>query len=314
MSRTAVLLMAYGSPRTPDEIEPYFTDIRGGQTFDELFQALDGLQEMPLDYQLLFIEAADEDIVRRYKELAEIERGSLDGMAAALGGLFDALPDVQAWVKDAHRRYLWVNRTFLLNYGMNDLSEVLGRTDDALSPPHLAAQFRSGDEAVLQGESVHGRLELVGRFDHTAAWCFTSKLPVRNERGRIIGTAGITRALNAEQIETRKDLRLGVVIALMTRRMSGPVTNAEMAQAAGMSERAFERSFAREYGLPPQQYLKRLRIQTACRALVDTRESIADIALRHGFADQSHFTRELRRMAGVTPGRYREQYAPQPSR
>lgn len=40
------------------------TDIRGGQTFDELFQALDGLQEMHLDYQLLFIEAADEDIVR----------------------------------------------------------------------------------------------------------------------------------------------------------------------------------------------------------------------------------------------------------
>ena len=31
MSRTAVLLMAYGSPRTPDEIEPYFTDIRGGR-------------------------------------------------------------------------------------------------------------------------------------------------------------------------------------------------------------------------------------------------------------------------------------------
>ena len=37
------------------------TDIRGGQTFDELFQALDSLTEMHLEYQLLFIEAADED-------------------------------------------------------------------------------------------------------------------------------------------------------------------------------------------------------------------------------------------------------------
>ena len=44
------------------------TDIRGGQTYDELFQALDSLTEMHLEYQLLFIEAADEDIVRRYKE------------------------------------------------------------------------------------------------------------------------------------------------------------------------------------------------------------------------------------------------------
>ena len=239
---------------------------------------------------------------------------SFHGMVAALSGLFDVLPDVQAWLKDARRHYLWVNRTFLLNYGMSDLSEVLGKTDDDLSPPHLAGQFRAGDEAVLSGDPVHGRLELVGRFDHTASWCFTSKLPVRNAKGLIIGTAGITRALNAEQIDERKDLRLGVVIALMTRRIGEPVTNADMARTAGMSERAFERSFAREYGLPPQQYLKRLRIQTACRALVDTRESIADIALRYGFADQSHFTRELRRMVGLTPGRYREKFAPHPAR
>ena len=44
------------------------TDIRGGQTFDELFQALDELKEMKLDYQLLFVEASDEVIINRYKE------------------------------------------------------------------------------------------------------------------------------------------------------------------------------------------------------------------------------------------------------
>ena len=44
------------------------TDIRGGQTFDELFQALDELEKMDLRYQLLFIEAADEVIISRYKE------------------------------------------------------------------------------------------------------------------------------------------------------------------------------------------------------------------------------------------------------
>lgn len=44
------------------------TDIRGGQTFDELFQALDELTAMNLDYQLLFVEASDEVIIKRYKE------------------------------------------------------------------------------------------------------------------------------------------------------------------------------------------------------------------------------------------------------
>ena len=82
-----------------------------------------------------------------------------------------------------------------------------------------------------------------------------------------------------------------------------------MAKAAGMSSRAFERTFLREYGLPPQQYLKRLRIQTACRLLVDTRESIASIAQRCGFADQSHLTREFRRVTESTPAAYRSEYA-----
>ena len=44
------------------------TDIRGGQTFDELFQTLDSLKELDLEYQLLYIEASDEAIINRYKE------------------------------------------------------------------------------------------------------------------------------------------------------------------------------------------------------------------------------------------------------
>ena len=226
----------------------------------------------------------------------------------ALRDLFDVLPDVQAWIKDAKRRYLWVNRTFLLNYGLHHLDEVLGKTDDDLSPAHLATHFREGDESVLAGHTVQGRLELVGRYDHTAQWCFTTKRQVLDAKGRVVGTAGITRALDATQIDQRSDIRLGVVIALMTRRLGKTVTNAEMARTAGMSARALERSFHREYGLPPQQYLKRLRIQTACRLLVDTRESIAHIGLRCGFADQSHLTREFRRVTGLTPGSYRDKY------
>jgi AraC family transcriptional regulator len=43
--------------------------------------------------------------------------------------------------------------------------------------------------------------------------------------------------------------------------------------------------------------------------LVDTRESIAAIAHRCGFADQSHLTREFRRVTRETPGAYREEYS-----
>jgi transcriptional regulator GlxA family with amidase domain len=72
--------------------------------------------------------------------------------------------------------------------------------------------------------------------------------------------------------------------------------------------RAFERAFAAEYGVPPQHYLKRLRLQIASRRLVATRENLAEIAAACGFADQSHFTREFRRLTGMTPGKYRDAY------
>ena len=229
--------------------------------------------------------------------------------AFALRGLFDEMPGTQSWIKNAERRYLWVNRGFLQNYGMSELEEVLGKTDDDLSPPHLAAHFREGDEAVLAGRSVRNRLERVGRYDHTAAWCVTTKLPVIGEKGQAVGTVGITRILDPDEISRRTDIRLGVVISLMTRRSGGRLTNTELARATGLSIRAFERAFAAEYGLPPQQYLKRLRLQTASRRLVASRETIAEIAAGSGFSDQSHFTREFRRVTGMTPGRYRETYA-----
>jgi AraC-like DNA-binding protein len=47
----------------------------------------------------------------------------------------------------------------------------------------------------------------------------------------------------------------------------------------------------------------------ASRALVYTRQSLAEVALGCGFSDQSHFTREFRRHFGRTPREYREHYA-----
>ena len=44
------------------------TDIRGGQNFDSLFEALDTLKEMHCEYDILFMEASDECIINRYKE------------------------------------------------------------------------------------------------------------------------------------------------------------------------------------------------------------------------------------------------------
>jgi AraC-like DNA-binding protein len=219
--------------------------------------------------------------------------------------LLEVMPDVQAWMKDRAGRYLWVNTSFLMNYGLTRLSQVVGKADRDLSPGHLAAHFEDGDQAVLSDCPVNHRLELVGRYDHSAHWCRTTKLPVRDDRGRLIGTVGFTRRLTAAEIGQMAEIPLGSVIATMIRKLGAKITSGELARAAGTSVRGLERAFDREYGLSPRQYLRRLRMQTACQQLVSTRSPLAQVADRCGFADQSHFNRDFKRMTGLTPRAYR---------
>lgn len=228
---------------------------------------------------------------------------TLDGLP--FRELLEVMPDVQAWRKDRDSRYVWVNRAFLMNYGLVRMGQVVGKTDHDLSPAHLAAYFQEGDQAVLAGRPVNHRLELVGRYDHSAHWCRTTKLATYGPSGRPNGTVGFTRKLVAAEIEQMAEIPLGAVVATMIRKIGRKITSAEMAKAAGTSVRGLERAFGRDYGLSPQQYLRRLRMQTACQLLVSSNLALAQVAERCGFADQSHFTRDFRSLTGMTPRAYR---------
>lgn len=233
----------------------------------------------------------------------------LVGLQFDLAQLFDALEDVQFWVKDRAGRYCTMNRACLLNYGLNGPSQAVGLTDFDLSPPHIATQFRLDDERVLQGATIVNRIELVGRFDHTAVWCVTNKIPLRDPRGRIVGTAGVARPLQAGAgLQGGPGMGLVPALAFMREHLAGHVPNADLARACALSLRVFLRRFRAEFGLTPHAYLRRLRVRLACRPLVYSDAPLAAIATEHGFSDQSHFGREFRREIGMTPAKYRRHF------
>ena len=235
---------------------------------------------------------------------------SVQGLGKAICELFDHLENVQFWIKDRHCRYCWVNRGFLMNYSLEKLDQVLGKTDFDLSPAHLADQYQVDDARVLRGKAIRGRVELVGRFDHTASWSVTDKLPVRNQNGRIVGTVGITRpAQRSPKPLDGGEANLGRVIGMIRSDSAASWSNRILAKAANLSVRAFERHFRAKFGMTPHQYILRLRVRLASHALVYSSSSLAEIAASQGFADQSHFTREFRRETGLAPGAYRKRYA-----
>ncbi|WP_406372869.1 AraC family transcriptional regulator [Streptomyces sp. NBC_00647] len=63
------------------------------------------------------------------------------------------------------------------------------------------------------------------------------------------------------------------------------------------------RAFSGAFGIAPHQYLMSRRVDRARRLLLDGRPP-GEVAITTGFYDQSHLTRQFRRLVGVTPGRY----------
>jgi len=74
-----------------------------------------------------------------------------------------------------------------------------------------------------------------------------------------------------------------------------------VARALGMSERSLHRELVRWSGLAPKPLARILRMQRCLAALRAGRLPLALLALRLGYADQAHMTRELKALAGVTP-------------
>jgi AraC family transcriptional regulator len=85
------------------------------------------------------------------------------------------------------------------------------------------------------------------------------------------------------------------------------ISLAELAEATGVSVSHFEVLFKRSTGVSPHQYLLRCRVGRAKELLRFGDLSLADVAARVGFCDQSHFTRHFKRIVGVTPSVYREE-------
>jgi AraC family transcriptional regulator len=81
----------------------------------------------------------------------------------------------------------------------------------------------------------------------------------------------------------------------------------DLAAIADLSAKHFARAFRQSTGMPPHRWLIERRIDRAKALLVGDDQSLAEIALTCGFADQSHFTAAFRKVVGATPGSYRRE-------
>jgi len=114
--------------------------------------------------------------------------------------LMENTPD-HIYFKDEQGRFIRVNRAMAKDLGLKDPAEVIGKKDSDYFAPAVAMGFAEEERLVRQtGAAILAKEEHTIWPDSREAWESTTKLPLRDRNGQIIGTFGISRDITANKI------------------------------------------------------------------------------------------------------------------
>ncbi len=118
----------------------------------------------------------------------------------SLQSLIDAVPDT-LWVKDPQSRFVVANAATARRLRRVTPQELIGKSDLDFLPSGLAQKFRADERDVIEtGRAMIDREECVPSLDGGEAWAATTKVPLRNERGEIVGLIGVSRDVTARRL------------------------------------------------------------------------------------------------------------------
>ena len=223
--------------------------------------------------------------------------------------LFDYLPDVAFFVKDSNFRIMGASRLFFERFGFSAESEIIGKDDFELFPARLAETFRKDDQAVL--ESGEPRLNLVELFFNRQGipdWFVTNKLPLFDSNGKSIGIMGTTASIETRKALLQPFLNLEKAVSFIKNHFREKISVEELANHVHMSARQLHRRFCEAFGVGPQSFILKLRIQAACEALQHEGALIGNVAQDLGFCDQSAFTQAFHKHIGLTPRQFQMEF------
>ena len=231
---------------------------------------------------------------------------TLDGMPP-LDSLFDGVPDIVFFIKDAQGRYMAVNETLATRCGLPDKSAAIGLTAEQLFPPPLGDGFAAQDRGILKsGRGIRDHLELHLYAGGRRGWCLTFKEPVRGRDGRIAGVCGISRDLHGPHDRQEDFAAMSKALDHIHKHFDEPLRLPQLADMAGLSVYQFDQRIRALFHVTAGQYLVKVRIDAACERLSLTAEPIAQIALYCGYSDQSAFSRQFKQAVGISPLAYRK--------
>jgi PAS domain S-box-containing protein len=175
----------------------------GGSEFEKRYIAKDGTviwalvtvsSVVELDSGQTFHVTQIQDITQR----KEAERALLEERQL-IKALLETTPD-QIYFKDLESRFIRISHHQAARFGLANPDDALGKTDfDFFTDEHARQAFEDEQEIIRTGEPILNLEERETYSDRPDAWVSTTKLPLRDESGAIIGTFGISRDITARK-------------------------------------------------------------------------------------------------------------------
>ena len=229
--------------------------------------------------------------------------------------LFENIPGVYFFFKDRESRFMGGSAGFAQLMGEPTINSLIGKTDYDYSPKFLADVFFKDEKQVMEtGEAMLNKIELVPAANGTLDWLRTSKIPLFGMSGEVVGSAGITRIVRDTESVYADHPEMRDVVRYLLANYNKKILASDMAAVVGISVSSLERLFRKTFGFTPLMYLRRVRLNAACRLLRDTSLELSKIAVRCGFNDQTNMTRAFRLELNITPMRYRRSFQNLPKR
>jgi PAS domain S-box-containing protein len=120
--------------------------------------------------------------------------------------LMDNLPD-KIYFKDRESRFVRINKETVKVLGLSDPAQAVGKTDfDLFTAEHAQPAYNDEQEIIRTGQPVVGKEEKGTWPDGRVTWVSTTKMPLRDANGNIIGTFGVSRDIT-ERKRAEKALR-----------------------------------------------------------------------------------------------------------
>ena len=137
-----------------------------------------------------------------------------------LRALLDNSPD-SIYFKDVQSRFLKASRSQARFLGLKNVEDLEGKTDfDFFTDDHARPAFEDEQEIIRTGRPLIGKVEKEVLKDGRETWALTSKMPLRDKDGRIIGTFGLSKNITTIK-ETESELEKLHKQLLQTSRQAG---------------------------------------------------------------------------------------------